>query len=37
VIRVALTISSSWVTLVAVAIGAVTLGRSILKSSPSYP
>jgi hypothetical protein len=35
--RVAPTISSSWATLVAVAIGAVTLGRSILKSRPSCP
>jgi hypothetical protein len=35
--RVALTSSSSCATRVALAIGAVTLGRAILKSSPSYP
>ena len=37
VMRVALTRSSSWARLVALAIGAVSLGRAIVKSSPSYP
>jgi hypothetical protein len=35
--RVALAISSSWAVLVALAIGAVTLGWAILKSRPSCP